>query len=327
GGRLLAPLDGAAHLRGDDGRHPRHQRTGRDPAGGPDVPCQRVGPRPRRRRYRGHPDHAGRRPVGHVAGRPDRERGCDRGGRRAHHLDGCPARVGGSRRLGPTGHPVWWFGRPPISLGGLPGDHRPAAPPGLGHDGDQPTGRRLQHQVDPGPPRRRCQGRSPHGRGAGHPVRGLPDRRPGDRRGAAVGRGVPWRTPGPRALGGQDVLQRRPVGRVVHGRRLAEDGRCGHGRRGGLHTPCRPHQGPHQVGRRVDQLGGTRERDHGPSRRGGGRRHRHRFDQVGRAGHGLRGPRRGYRPLGRRHPDVAGGAGREVVDARPSGVHRRGPQD
>ena len=45
-------------------------------------------------------------------------------------------------------------------------------------------------------------------------------------------------------------------------------------RRRRLHPPRRPHQGPHQVRRRVDQLGRARERDHGPPEGRRGRRHR-----------------------------------------------------
>ena len=64
------------------------------------------------------------------------------------------------------------------------------------------------------------------------------------------------------------LLRRRPGARAVHRRRLAAHRR----RRAsidarGLHPARRPHQGPRQVRRRVDQLGRARERDHGPPAR------------------------------------------------------------
>ena len=55
-----------------------------------------------------------------------------------------------------------------------------------------------------------------------------------------------------------------------------------------LHPPRRPHQGPDQVRRRVDQLGRARERDHGPPEGRRGRGHRHPAPEVGRAAAGLR---------------------------------------
>src|SRR5438128_65901 len=62
--------------------------------------------------------------------------------------------------------------------------------------------------------------------------------------------------------------------REVHRRRLASHrGRCPAGARW-LHQADRPHQGPCQVGRRMDLLGRARERDHGPPGRRRGRRDR-----------------------------------------------------
>ena len=60
--------------------------------------------------------------------------------------------------------------------------------------------------------------------------------------------------------------------RLVHGRRLVPHRRHRHDRPAGLPRDPRPHQGPHQVRRRVDQLGGARGRADGPP--GGARRRR-----------------------------------------------------
>ena len=62
--------------------------------------------------------------------------------------------------------------------------------------------------------------------------------------------------------------------RVVHRRRLARTGDVATIDAERLHPHRRPHQGRHQVRRRVDLLGRARERDHGPPRGGRGRRHR-----------------------------------------------------
>ena len=80
-----------------------------------------------------------------------------------------------------------------------------------------------------------------------------------------------------------------PVGRrQVHRRRLAAHRRRGHAGRDGLPAHHRPHQGPDQVGRRMDQLGRPGERADGPpgGGRGGGDRHPRR--EVERAAAGLR---------------------------------------
>ena len=60
------------------------------------------------------------------------------------------------------------------------------------------------------------------------------------------------------------LLRGRALVRILHRRRLAANRRRRHHRRARLHAPRRPHQGPRQVGGRVDQLGRARERDHGP---------------------------------------------------------------
>ena len=53
GRRLQPPVDVAAHHGRHDDRRPRRPRERRHPAGGPDVPRQRLGPRPRRGGVRG----------------------------------------------------------------------------------------------------------------------------------------------------------------------------------------------------------------------------------------------------------------------------------
>ena len=105
---------------------------------------------------------------------------------------------------------------------------------------------------------------------------------------AAVGRRGARRAAGQRAVDRRRLLQRRALRRLVHGRRLAAHRRRRDDRLRGLHPPRRPHEGPDQVRRRVDQLGRARERDHGPPAgpRGGGDRRARRA--LGRAAAGVR---------------------------------------
>ena len=95
-----------------------------------------------------------------------------------------------------------------------------------------------------------------------------------------------------------------------------------------LHPARRPHQGPHQVRRRVDQLGRARERDHGPPEGGRGGRHRRPPPEVGRAAARVRRGRSPARTLTEDEllelPRRPGG---EVVAARRRRVHRRGAED
>ena len=123
---LLPPVDLAAHRRRDDGGQPRRLRARHDPAGGADVPRQRLGPGPRRRGLRCQPRHARARPLGDRHRQPDRAPEGHGGGRGAHHLDGGAARAQGSGHLAPAGHPLRRIGRAPAPVGGLPGDDRPA---------------------------------------------------------------------------------------------------------------------------------------------------------------------------------------------------------
>ena len=119
--------------------------------------------------------------------------------------------------------------------------------------------------------------------------RRLPRRRPGPTSSRCRGTARPsgeLQVRGPWIAAG--VLQRRPLARVVHRRRLAQDRRRRHRRRRRLHPPRRPHQGRREVRRRVDQLGRARERDHGPPEGGRGRRDRRAAPEVGRAAAGLR---------------------------------------
>ena len=71
---------------------------------------------------------------------------------------------------------------------------------------------------------------------------------------------------------------------------MASHRRRGHHRRRGIHQDLRPHQGPDQVGRRVDQFSGSGRRHHGTSRSRRGRGRRGPASQVGRAAGRLRGP-------------------------------------
>ena len=94
------------------------------------------------------------------------------------------------------------------------------------------------------------------------------------------------------------LLLRRPVARPVP-RRLAAHRRHRLARRPGLHADQRPHQGRHQVRRRVDLLGRARERGDGPPRRGrggGDRRARRALERAPAGGRGARGRGRTTRP-------------------------------
>src|SRR4051794_18219221 len=137
------------------------------------------------------------------------------------------------------------------------------------------------------------------GAGGGRAARRLHDRRGGRRRAAR-----------PRAVGGERVLRGRLAEGEVRGR-LAAHGRRRAARRRLLHQARRPHEGPREVGRRVDLLGRARERRHGaPEGHGGGGRGGRRRPGGGAAG----GPRSGPRGGGARRRRAALGplpAGRE----------------
>ena len=75
----------------------------------------------------------------------------------------------------------------------------------------------------------------------------------------------------------------------VHRGRLAAHRRRGLGGRARLREDLRPHQGPDQVGRRVDQLGRPGERHHGAPGGGRSRGDRHPRREMERAAAGLRG--------------------------------------
>ena len=80
---------------------------------------------------------------------------------------------------------------------------------------------------------------------------------------AAVGRRDERRDPGGRPVDRPAVLPRRERRHAVHRRRLVPHRRRGDGRPLRLREDRRPHEGPREVRRRVDQLGGAGERDHG----------------------------------------------------------------
>ena len=130
---------------------------------------------------------------------------------------------------------------------------RPAHPPGLGDDRDEPDRGGLPRQVDA-----RCgvdeEELAELRSSVGPTVVGVEFRvvEPGTEDAAALGRRDERRAAGARAVDRRQLLRRRAGRRVLHRRRLAAHGRRRHGRRRRLHPPGRPHQGPDQVGRRVD---------------------------------------------------------------------------
>ena len=151
---------------------------------------------------------------------------------------------------------------------------------GLGHDRDVAGRQHLQDhraagRLDRGPALRGTGDAGLSAAAGGYPC----GRR---RRRAAVGRQERGRDPGARPVDHRQLLQPGHA-RELRRRRLAAHRRRGGDRSAGLHQDHRPHQGPDQVGRRVDQLGRSGERDHGPSGRAGVRRHRRGASQVVRA--------------------------------------------
>ena len=125
-----------------------------------------------------------------------------------------------------------------------------------------------------------------------------------------MGRRGPRRAAGPRPVDRRRLLRRRPLGRVVHRGRLAAHRRRRDDLARGLHPARRPHQGPRQIGRRVDLLGRARERDHGPPEGQRGGRHRPPRRALGRASAGLRRARAGRRHRRRRGARLPRGARR-----------------
>ena len=131
-----------------------------------------------------------------------------------------------------------------------------------------------------------------------------------------IDRGLGRRATGPRPVDRARLLPGPERRREVHRRRLAPHRRRRRARARCVHQARRSHQGPGQVGRRVDLLGRARERDHGPPRRGRGRRDRRSRRALGRAAVRLRGPPR--RPRRRRRT----ASGRTSASGSPSGGSR-----
>jgi fatty-acyl-CoA synthase len=126
---------------------------------------------------------------------------------------------------------------------------------------------------------------------------------------------------------GRRVLPRRGRGRPVHRRRLAAHRRRRGRRPVRLPAARRPHQGPHQVRRRVDRLRRAGERDHGAPEGRRGRRDRDPAPEMGGTSARVRrrqARRDPHRRGGHRPPRTPRG---EVVAPRCGGVHRRGAQD
>ena len=129
----------------------------------------------------------------------------------------------------------------------------------------------------------------------------------------------------PRAVDHGLVLQGR--GPVEVRRRLAAHRRRGHARHPGVHDHLGPHQGRHQVGRRVDLVGRAGERGDGPPRRLRGGGDRHPRPEVVRATAGGRRAEAGTLARAGRPARVPRRPGAPVVAARSVDLRRRDPQD
>ena len=112
----------------------------------------------------------------------------------------------------------------------------------------------------------------------------VPHRRARDTQPPAVGRDEPRRAASSGTVGRPQLLQRRAHPRLVHRGRLAAHRRRRGRERRGLHLTRRPHQGRHQVGRRMGQFGRARERDHGASVGQRSSRHRRALIRGGASG-------------------------------------------
>ena len=226
----------------------------------------------------GEPRAADRRRAGH-----DLRRACRRSGRASPSSTPRPTcpRSSGSCAAAPL--------CPESLMRALRRALRRADHPGLGDDRDEPARLDL-------PASRRA---APEGDEA-YALRALP----GPRRPA---RRVPRST---RQAGGELQVRGPTIARAYYNdetgaEKFTEDGwlRTGRRRRDPgrrVHQARRPHQGPRQVGRRMDQLGRARERDHGPPGRARGRGHRDAGRALGRASVRVRGRRERQRARRRR---------------------------
>ena len=271
GRALLAPL-GVAALDDDlRGRRRRPVLGRQGPGHRADVPRQRVGAALRRGADRRRAAAARSLPAGRASGALRRGRARDAGGRGADRARRA-ARARRRARRRPqlaARRDLRRLGRAAHADGGLRAPRRaPAA--GVGDDRDEPHRHR-----GPAPGRRR-RGRGalgvPHDAGPDGAVDGDPPQR-GRRR----DRGA-W------AVGGRALLRGPQRRRQVHRRRLAAHGRHRRARRPGLRAHHRPREGPHQVRRRVDLLGGGGDAPHRPPGRARGRGDRHARRASGASG-------------------------------------------
>ena len=301
GRRLLAPLDVPAHLRRADLGRPRPHRGA--------TGCCRSCPM----------FHANAWGLAHAAVAcgadlvmPGPDLSPEGPGRRSSSPSGSPLAAGvptiwmgvlpeleGRDTSQPAGHPVRRVGRAAGAVRGVPRAGRPADHAGVGHDRDVAGGVERPHQVDARRrARRRGQGRPAHDGGPAAVRRRGPHRaagrRPRSSRGTASRR-ASCRSAGPWIASAYYNDERSPESFTDDG--WLKTGDVATIDADGYIQLRRPHEGRDQVGRRVDQLGRARERDHGPPRRRRGRRHRPAPPQVERAPAGLRGARaRASRP-------------------------------
>ena len=250
------------------------RESDRDPAGRADVPRQRVGPRPRRRRRRRRPRDARARPV------------------RARRIADL---IVDEKVTVAAGVPTIWMqvlpelkGRDTSSLRAIPcgGSAVPKALSeayreqlGLpilqawGMTETSPVASVCRLDGDQELAARRRAGRAAHRRSAGpRSASSAASSSPDTHDAGAAGRRVERRAAVPRTWIAATLL-RRPAGRrELHRRRLAAHRRRGDDGRAGPDPARRPHEGPHQVGRRVDLVGRAGERADGATRRSARRR-------------------------------------------------------
>ena len=205
---------------------------------------------------------------------------------------GVLGRARGPRPVGAARDRLRRLGGAEVAERGLPREDRAADPAGVGHDRDEPDRLRRDDEVDARRAARRRARR--HARDRGRAGRRSSTCASSTRTTAPSSRGTARRAASCRRAGRGSPPAYYDDERS--GDSFTDDGWLQHRRHRddrprGLRAARRPHEGPHQVRRRVDQLGRAGERDHGPPAGARGGRDRRPGRALGRAAAGVRGAR------------------------------------